>query len=90
MFSKTRTSNDIDRYVAIMEKALEAGVRHPRILTDARGNTVCRDKIEPSMSLVLMDFIEGKSFFDMDRAPDAMFSHDVGNVRTLLESVLCE
>lgn len=67
MFNKTRSAEDIERYVTILEKAVEAGVNHPKLFKTEAGETVYR---EYSVALVLMQFIEGKTFFELERAPD--------------------
>ena len=68
IFQKGRTMQDITRYATIMEKAVDAGVNHPPLLkTD--GETVYNDS-ETGLNLVLMRFIEGKTFLELDRAPN--------------------
>lgn len=66
MFAKTRKPEEITRYTDIMQKVVEAGVDHPELMT-ANGNIVY---VDSGVSLVLMRFIEGKTFFELDRAPD--------------------
>src|SRR3989338_4118698 len=69
MFNKKRTSEDVERYVSILEKAVERGVNHPELLRTEAGATVYR---EDGLALVLMRFIEGKTFFELERAPDSV------------------
>lgn len=66
MFAKTRTPEDITRYATTMEKVVEAGVHHPELLTTSSGEAVYDDS---GISLVLMRFVEGKSFLELDRVP---------------------
>lgn len=66
MFSKTRTPDDIARYATTMEKVMEAGVHHPELLTTQAGETTYSDS---GVTLVLMRFVEGKSFLELDRSP---------------------
>ena len=66
MFAKTRTSEEITRYATTMEKVVEAGVHHPELLTTSSGKTTYSDS---GVTLVLMRFVEGKSFLELDRAP---------------------
>lgn len=66
MFAKTRTPDEITRYATIMEKVVEAGVNHPELLKTTGGETTFADS---SITLVLMQFVEGKSFFELQRAP---------------------
>lgn len=66
MFAKTRKPEEITRYVDIMERVVAAGVHHPELLITEQGETVFRSN---DVSLVLMRFIEGQTFFELDRAP---------------------
>lgn len=66
MFAKTRTPDDITRYATTMEKVVEAGVHHPELLRTDTGETTFTDN---GITLVLMRFVEGKSYLELDRAP---------------------
>lgn len=66
MFAKTRTPEDITRYATTMEKVVQAGVHHPELLTTAAGETTYSDS---GVTLVLMRFVEGRSFLELDRSP---------------------
>ena len=66
MFAKTRTPEDITRYTAAMKKVVQAGVHHPELLTTSSGEMVFSDS---GITLVLMRFVDGKSFLELDRAP---------------------
>lgn len=67
MFARTRTPEDIDRYATIMQKVVEAGVNHPKLVATTSGQKVYKDA---GISLVLMRFVEGKTFLELDRAPN--------------------
>lgn len=71
IFSKGRTPQDIARYSNIMEKAVEAGVTHPPLIRTTSGSVIYTDSQANSLSMVLMGFIEGKSFLELNRAPNA-------------------
>ncbi len=66
MFAKTRTPEDITRYTATMEKVIQAGVNHPELLTTDTGETTYSDS---GITLVLMRFVQGESFLELDRSP---------------------
>jgi len=70
IFSKVRSPEDISRYSTIMEKAVEAGVNHPPLIKTSDGGVVYVDSKANGLSMVLMGFVEGKSFVELDRAPD--------------------
>lgn len=67
MFAKNREPEEITRYTDIMRRVVEAGVSHPELITTTSGEIT---HTESGVSLVLMRFIEGKTFFELDRAPD--------------------
>ena len=67
MFAKTRSAEDIARYATTMQKVVETGVNHPELLTTSSGELTYTDS---GITLVLMRFVEGKTFFELDRAPD--------------------
>lgn len=66
-FAKTRSEQDIERYSAIMQRVVEAGVSHPELLSTTEGGLVVSVK---GLSAVLMPFVDGKTFYELDRAPD--------------------
>lgn len=70
IFQKGRTPEDIIRYATIMEKVITAGVNHPPLLSTLEGKTVHEDSYANGLSLVLMKFIEGKTFLELNRAPN--------------------
>lgn len=70
IFSKVRTPEDISRYAAIMEKVVAAGVHHPEIIKVSNGDVLYIDHEANGISLVLMRFIEGKTFLQLKSAPN--------------------
>lgn len=66
MFAKTRTREDITRYTTTMGEVVQAGVHHPELLLTDTGETTYSDS---GITLVLMRFVEGKSFLELDRSP---------------------
>lgn len=67
MFAKTRTADEIIRYTNIIKKAVDAGVNHPSLMPTKSGDVVHNDG---NISLVLMQFIDGDTFFELDRSPN--------------------
>lgn len=67
MFAKTRTLEEVSRYTTTMQKVVEAGVNHPELLTTSSGEITYTDS---GITLVLMRFIEGETYFELDQAPD--------------------
>lgn len=70
IFSKGRSPEDITRYSTIMEHAVEAGVNHPPLIKSGDGNIVFTDTQANGISMVLMQFVEGRSFMELDRSPN--------------------
>lgn len=68
IFSKGRSEEDITRYSTVMEYAVEAGVNHPPLIKSGDGNIVYTDTQANGISMVLMQFVEGKSFMELDRS----------------------
>lgn len=70
IFQKERKPEDITRYSTIMGLAIESGVNHPPLLKTQSGDVVHRDTQANGLSLVLMKFIDGRTFYELKRAPD--------------------
>jgi Ser/Thr protein kinase RdoA (MazF antagonist) len=67
MFAKIRTPDDIARYATVMQAVVVAGVSHPELITTKDGQLVHNNN---GISMVLMKYIDGDTFFGLDRAPD--------------------
>ena len=70
IFSKDRDQEAITRYSTIMEKAVEGGVNHPPLIKIGGGEVVYSDTQANGISMVLMKFVEGQTFLELDRAPN--------------------
>ena len=70
IFSKERDQEAIARYSTIMEKAVEAGVNHPPLIKTKGDEVVYSDSLPNGISRVLMKFVDGQTFLELDRAPD--------------------
>ncbi|MFA6073172.1 MAG: phosphotransferase [Candidatus Woesearchaeota archaeon] len=68
IFSKERTSEQITRYVNIMNAVVSAGINHPELVKTKEGTLVFSDE-KTHLSMVVMKFIEGNTFFEMNRTP---------------------
>lgn len=76
MFNKTRTSEKVERNMMIVREVIKAGVHHPRLILTAHGDDIFTTQ---GITLTLMEFIRGKTFLELDRAPTA------GERRAILE-----
>lgn len=70
IFSKERSKEDVIRYSTIMEKAIEAGVNHPRLFKTVNNGLIYVDDQAKDISMVLMDFVDGQTFLALNRAPN--------------------
>lgn len=69
VFSKIRDQDEITRNSNIVKIAVDHGVNHPPILLDADGNLLHTHK-SSGLKMIVMKFIEGKTFFDMGQVPN--------------------
>lgn len=75
MFAAFRSPENIEHYVTTMRKVIAAGVNHP-LLAKSKSFEIIYHK--SGISMVLMDFVEGQTFYKMDkRAPDEAELHAV-------------
>lgn len=65
-FAKSRNLEQIQRYEMIMRAAVDNGVHHPALCF---ADSEALFKHSSGISLVVMDFIEGKTYFDTKTAP---------------------
>lgn len=90
IFAKTRTPETITRYSTIMEKVVEVGVHHPPLLKTHGQQNVYTDNEVDGLTLVLLKFIEGKTFFDLDRTPNEQELHAILEQAALINKVDCQ
>ena len=82
MFASSRSGEDIDRYVGIVEHALDAGVRHPQLIHTKEGERVfCGSGSSP---LVLLEYISGSTYSQLKQSPgDGELSDLLGQLARL-------
>lgn len=69
IFADFRDDADCKRYVDVMAGASKTGIRTPRLLPTAKGYLHTFKIGESLVRLCLMDFIQGKTFFEMNKKP---------------------
>lgn len=67
IFSKDRTDAQIKRFVETIKNALDYGVNHPRLFSTREGEFIFA--ITPSVQLIVMAYVRGKTFYDLSRTP---------------------
>ena len=70
IFSKDRNQKTIARYSTIMERVVAAGVNHPPLIKKSNGEVIYVDNQANWISMVLMKFVDGQTFLELDRTPD--------------------
>jgi len=67
MFAAFRTPDDVERYATTIKKVSEAGVYHPELIETPAGETTHKTH---GITLALLKFVAGKTFYDLGRPPD--------------------
>lgn len=70
MFATWRKPSECERYVEIMEAALAAGIKHPKLHQSDQGFLTEITLDDVSVKMVVTDFITGKTFFQLKAKPD--------------------
>jgi len=65
IFAQDVTPDTLARYSEMMEKVTEAGINHPTLHKTKDGKYIHKYNKEGSLSMVLMDYIEGKTFGEL-------------------------
>lgn len=68
IFSKDRTNAQISRFAETIKRAIERGVNHPKLYSTCEGEFIC--DITPGIQLIVMDFVRGKTFYELSRTPN--------------------
>jgi Ser/Thr protein kinase RdoA (MazF antagonist) len=70
MFANFKDEAECRRYVDIMLKALEVGVQHPRLYQSTQGYFHKLTLDDALVRLVVLEYIDGQSFYDLDELPN--------------------
>lgn len=68
-FADFRSKEDCQRYVDTMLVVLKAGIKHPRLLQSNQGYLHELTLEEETVWLCVLEFIEGKSFYELGEQP---------------------
>lgn len=69
MFSATRRPGVAERTLALLQQAIAAGVRHPRLISHRKHPTRYLHPIGP-VRILVMEFLLGADFYTLGRAPE--------------------
>ncbi len=70
IFSDFRSNEDCFRYTEIITKVLEAGINHPKLIFSPEGPLYIRQFESYKFRLVIMEYINGASFYDKNLLPN--------------------
>jgi Ser/Thr protein kinase RdoA (MazF antagonist) len=86
-FGNFRTDADCERYVTIIRKTIEAGVREP-ILHESSQGFIYRCTIDGAeLRLIVMEHIDGKTFYDLNKTPAEDEARETVRQAALINSV---
>ncbi|MBU0898387.1 MAG: phosphotransferase [Nanoarchaeota archaeon] len=71
IFFNFRTDNDCERYVKIMEKALEANVSFPKLFESEQGHLHKIKVNSTPLRLCVMEYVDGKNYFELNQKPSS-------------------
>ena len=87
IFANFRTDKDCQRYMDIMLKVIEAGVSFPRLYKSKQGYLHIIEIGNIKLRLVVMQFIDGKSYFDLQIKPTASEIRELAKQASLINSI---
>lgn len=67
VFASERTAEEIERFDTIMRAVMRSDVRYPRVVS--LGDEVIHTDRQSQLQMVVMEYVEGQTFFDMKRLP---------------------
>ncbi len=65
VFAKLRNLEDCERYIEIMEKAIEKGIATPKLLKSTQGHLYVSEIDNTKLRLCVSEFIDGKTLFEL-------------------------
>lgn len=69
VFAKFKDTKEVEQYIQMMLKALEKGIKHPKLLKNPDGYLYARKLEGANVSLAVMDCIIGEDFFRLQEKP---------------------
>jgi Ser/Thr protein kinase RdoA (MazF antagonist) len=88
LFAASRTAQQIERYIEVVSAALDCGVQHPDLLRTAAGDYLATVDFA-NVSLVVMEWLDGKTYWDMGRQPRGHEQQAIMNDITKLHKSSC-
>lgn len=70
VFGSFRDKDECNQYVKIMEKVLEAGISHPKLYKSNQGYLYETSNNDQTDRLCVMQFINGKIFYELQNIPE--------------------
>lgn len=82
-----RDEADCERYVEIIHKTIEAGVNEPKLLESNQGFIFRIPAGEQSLRVIVMEYIEGQSFYELQRPLTEAEEREVIRQASLINTV---
>jgi len=89
IFASTRSSEDIKRYVKVMEEVISKGIKHPKLVPTKSGKHLYQDPHD-KLQLVVMEWLDGKSFWDLNETPTKQDRLELIRAASLLNQLVYE
>lgn len=64
IFAQFRSDDDCKRYIEIMDRALAAGLNHPKLYASAQGELYIVEENDSKLRLCVMEYINGQSLYE--------------------------
>lgn len=87
IFSDFRTEKDCQRYVGIMLTVLEKGISFPELLKSKQGYLNIVDVNGTRLRFVVMQFIDGDSYFNLAAKPNSSEIKELAKQAALINSI---
>ncbi len=87
IFAKFRDKKDCQRYVEIVEHVLKAEVSHPPLYKSPQGYLYEIKMNETTIRLIVTEYIEGKTFFELNKEPNTEEMSFIVKQATLINSI---
>jgi Ser/Thr protein kinase RdoA (MazF antagonist) len=70
IFASIRSDKDCERYIEILNRAIDAGVKIPKLYNSSQGHLYKTEIDSIPIRLTLMEYIDGKSLYDLKYKAD--------------------
>jgi Ser/Thr protein kinase RdoA (MazF antagonist) len=87
IFANFRSLDDCKRYIEIMEKAIKSNISTPRLYNSNQGFLYIKEINRTELRLCVAEFIQGKTFFELNKKPNEKEVKFLANQAALISSI---